>query len=353
MSGAERGHEPEVDASISRNQRAPIGRQESGSDEPFEEDFVSFPPLFPPLWRPGARLGLSTPSSPTDEARLVRGIEWLRSRGFEVVEAPSTRVRGGIHAGSPGERAEEFNRFQKDSSIDGILFVRGGSGSMGMLDQIDYDAVRDHPKLVVGFSDPTGLLLALHARTGLVSIAGTMVVQLFDEMSPYTMERWWELVRGPWPRGPLPLPEGHSLEVLHPGTCEGRLFPVNFSLFSSLVGTSYLPDLEGAILLLEDVDERPESLDRMVNLLRLSGIGGRLGGIVLGQFTNCMPRNEKLTEADGLRLVWDLARSLGIPALASFPHGHEFVSCSLPLGTRARLTTDPPGLSLLDAPELS
>src|SRR5690606_9674384 len=138
--------------------------------------------------------------------------------------------------------------------------------------------------------------------------------------------------------------------VLHPGTCEGPLFPVNFSLFSSLIGTSYLPDLKGAILLLEDVDERPESLDRMVNLLRLSGIGGRLEGIVLGQFTNCKPRKEKLTEEDGLRLLWDLARSLGIPALARFPHGHEPVSCSLPLGSRVRLTTDPPGLALLDAP---
>jgi muramoyltetrapeptide carboxypeptidase len=292
-----------------------------------------------------------TPSSPTDEARLVRGVGWLKARGFEVVEAPSTRVRGGIHAGTPAERALEFNAFQKDPSIDGMLCVRGGSGSMGMLDQIDFEAVRERPKLVVGFSDPTALLLALHARTGLVSIAGTMVVQLFDEMHPYTEQRWWEAVRGPWRRGPLPLPDGHALEVLHPGTCEGTLFPVNFSLFSSLIGTSYLPDLEGAILLLEDVDERPESLDRMVNLLRLSGIGARLGGIVLGQFTNCMPRNEKLTEADGLRLVWDMARSLGIPALARFPHGHEAVSCSLPLGARARITTDPPGLSLLDAPE--
>lgn len=307
-------------------------------------------PLFPPLWRTGARLGLLSPSSPTDEARLVRGVAWLRSNGFEVVEAPSTRVRGGIHAGSPAERAEEFNRFQKDPSIDGILCVRGGSGSMAMLDQIDYEAVRARPKLVVGFSDPTALLLGLHARTGLVSVAGAMVVQFFDDMPPYTKDRWWDAVRGPWPRGPLPLPEEHTLEVLHPGTSEGPLFPVNLCLFTSLIGTTYLPDLEGAILLVEDVDERPESLDRMVNLIRLSGIGERLGGIVLGQFTNCLPRNNKLTEEDGLRLVWDLARSLGIPALARFPHGHEAISCSLPFGSRVRITTDPPALTLLDAP---
>ena len=306
-------------------------------------------PLFPPLWRTGARLGLLNPSSPTDEARLARGVAWLESRGFEVVLAPSTGARRGIHAGSPAQRAEEFNGFQRDPAIDGILCVRGGTGSMSILDRIDYEAVRAHPKLVVGLSDPTALMLALHARTGLVSIAGEMVVQLLEAMHPYTEARWWDAVRGPWPAGSVALPEGHRLEVLHPGVAEGPLFPVNFALFANLIGTPFLPDLEGAILLLEEIDERPESLDRMVDRLRLSGIAGRLGGIVLGQFTHCLPRNEKLTEEDGLRLVWGLARSLGVPALARFPHGHEAICCSLPLGARARISSDPPGLRLLES----
>ncbi|MCA9727055.1 MAG: LD-carboxypeptidase [Candidatus Eisenbacteria bacterium] len=303
--------------------------------------------LFPPLWHTGARLGLCNPSSPADQPRLERGVAWLQHRGFELVLAPSTQTRAGIHAGSAEERARELNGFLRDPDIDGILCVRGGTGTLGLLERIDYEAARTHPKLLVGFSDPTALLLALHARTGLVSIAGQMVVQLFDATNEYTEDRWWDFVRGPWPIGPLPLPQGHELEVLHPGTAEGTLFPVNFSLFNAIIGTPFLPDLTGAILLLEEIDERPESLDRMVDRLRLSGVAERLGGIVLGQFTHCLPRNDKLIEADGLRLVWNLASSLGIPALAHFPHGHEAICCSLPLGAPARLTTDPPGLEIL------
>ncbi|MEZ4651086.1 MAG: LD-carboxypeptidase [Candidatus Eisenbacteria bacterium] len=290
------------------------------------------------------------PSSPADDVRLERGVAWLHAQGFETVLAPSAHVRRGIHAGTVEQRARELESFFTNPEIDGILFVRGGSGSAPLLLELDYDLVRANPKLVVGLSDPTALVLGLLSQTGLVSLSGQMVVQLHEETPSYTQERWWDFVRGPWPAGPIPLPEGAELEVLSPGTAEGTLVPANFAVFSALIGSPFLPNLDGAILVLEDIDERPEGLDRMVAQMRISGLDRGLGGLVLGQFTHCTPRNEKLTEEDGLRLIWEWAESLDIPVLRGFPYGHEAVACPLPCGARARIETAPPSLSILDAP---
>ena len=266
--------------------------------------------------------------------------------------SPSAYVRSGIHAGTIEQRAAEIEGFFADPEIDGILFVRGGSGSSRLLPHLDFDLIRAHPKLVVGLSDPTALLLGFLSQTGLVGLSGQMVVQLHGEADPYTIERWGSFVHGPWPSGPIPLPPGLELDVLSPGQAEGPLVPVNFAVFTSLIGTPYLPDLTGAILVLEEIDERPEGLDRMVSQIHLSGLDRKLAGIVLSQFTHCLPRNEKLTEEDGLRLVWSWAASLGIPVLRGFPYGHEGVACPLPCGARARLSTAPPRLTILEHPRV-
>lgn len=309
------------------------------------------PPHLPPLWRPGATLGLMSPSSPADETRLERGVAWLHSHGFHTRIAPSAYARGGLHAGAIEQRVAELEGFFRDPEVTGILLVRGGSGSARLLPQLDFEMIRQNPKLVVGLSDPSALLLGLLSRAAVAGISGQMVVQLHDEMDPYTEARWWSFVRGPWPEGPIPLPPGHRLRTLAPGDAVGPLIPSNFSLFASLVGTPYLPPLDGAILVLEEIDERPEGLDRMVAQLELSGIGRRLGGLVLAQFTHCVPRNDKLTEADGLRVVEEWAESLGIPVVAGFPYGHEAVASALPCGVRALLSTNPAGLTILDSPE--
>ncbi len=300
-------------------------------------------PLYPRLCPRNARLGLMNPSSPADEFRFERGLSWLRDQGFELTTKPSTKVRSGLHAGSIEERTEELNSFLRDPDIDGVLFVRGGSGSTRLLPHLDYDAIRSDPKLLVGLSDPTAILLGVHARTGLVSVSGQMVVQLHEEAEPYTVESWRHLVHGPWPQGHWPLPDETTLQTRVSGEAQGRLFPFNFSLFTTLIGTPYLPDLSDAILVIEEIDERPEGLDRMVAQFEASGLDRQIGGIVLAQFTHCLPRNEKLTEEDGLRVVWEWAAGLGVPVVSGFPYGHEKLASSLPCGAPARLIAPEPG----------
>jgi len=279
--------------------------------------------------------------------------------------------------------------FFLDPTIDGILCVRGGTGSLPILPLLDHDAIAAHPKWIVGLSDPSALLLGLFARSGLVSISGQMVVQLHEGMQEYTETHWKGMLRGDWPEYlgnnprwsppwvvPAPptdaganqaspsetdrqaLPGAwmdpatglRALTTLVPGSAQGPLLPANFSMMTRLIGTPYLPSLDGAILLLEEIDERPEGLDRMVAHLALSGLDRKLAGLVLGQFSGCTPRNEKMTERDGLEEVWTWARSLGIPVLAGFPYGHERLATAVPVGATVQIEQDPPGLRLLETP---
>jgi muramoyltetrapeptide carboxypeptidase len=116
------------------------------------------------------------------------------------------------------------------------------------------------------------------------------------------------------------------------------------------VGTPFLPPLEGTILVLEDIHETPQSLDRMTQQIRLSGVADGIAGIVLGRFTECVPRSPGVTEEEGREVVRAWGRSHEAPLLEGFPYGHEPLCCALPFGTAARLETDPPGLRLLGTP---
>lgn len=295
-------------------------------------------------------LGIFCPGSPPRQEALNAGRAWLRAHGFETILAPHLRTGEGLHAGAPEERAADLHALFLDPAVDAVICARGGSGSMGILPLIDPAIAREHGKPVIGMSDATALHLALYRLCGLPGISGRMVVQLSAETPAYTGSSWLRLTRGPCPPGPVPLPADTELELLSRGRGNeerGVLFPCNFSLLSSLIGTPYLPSLRGAILVLEDVHETPQSLDRMTSQLSLSGAVEGIAGLVLGRFTECTPRGPGVREEEGRLLLRNWARSLAVPALAGFPYGHEEISATLPFGSPARVQVDPPGLILL------
>ncbi len=295
-------------------------------------------------------LGLFSPGSPPSPEALAAGCDWLRAEGF-VLRSGQTAVAGrGLHAAPPEHRARDLMDLLDDPSVDAVLCTRGGSGTPGILPFLDWSRVARQPKPIIGLSDVTALHLARYARTGYPGLSGAVLTQLSAVVDPYTRARWLAEVRGLRPSGPVPLPSGITLEPLPPAgppaEAEGILFPCNLSLLTSLIGTPYLPDLSGAILVLEEIHETPQSLDRMVSMLHLSGVDAGLRGVVLGQFTECHPRNASVTEEEGREVVRSWARSLGVPVIAGFPYGHEPVACTLPFGVPARLTLSPPGLEL-------
>lgn len=297
---------------------------------------------------PGGTIGLCAPAGPVDTDRLDAAIALIRSRGYHVVEAPHTRDRnaGLVYlAGADEARLSDLNGLLRDSSVDLILCARGGYGTMRLLDGVDYEAARADPKSMVGYSDITALQLALAARAGVVSFSGPLATAGHGLGEP-TLDRWsevslWSAVgEGPRPRileSPRLNPPWHVLRsggTSGSGVVAGPVYPVCLSLLVALLGTPFVPDLGGAILVIEDVEEKLYHVDRFLTQLRLAGILEGLSAILVGSF------NGTDDDEDLRRGVPLLARDLAPPSVAvasGVAYGHIPRRLTLPVGAWAEV----------------
>ena len=242
-------------------------------------------------------------------------------------------------AGSDDRRLAELHAALTDPGIRAVFCARGGYGATRLLRQLAASAPAGAPKPLIGFSDITALHLWLQAH-GRISIHGPVLTQL-PRLSAATCTRLFDLLESVRPAPPL---AGTATYV--GGVAEGPLLGGNLSVFTRLLGTPYLPALDGAILLLEDQGERPYRLDRMWTHLQLAGVFERVRGIVLGSFTACEERGADYTSDEVLR---ELAASTGLPCAAGLPIGHGDVNEPVPLGVRVRLDADAARLTFLEA----
>ncbi len=239
-------------------------------------------------------------------------------------------------AGPDARRLEELTRTLEDRSSCATFAARGGYGAMRLLPHLpSKPALRPF----VGFSDLTALHLALNAR-GWVTFHGPVVTQL-GRHPPAVAERLFHLLEATAPSPPLT-----GGMTLVPGVAEGPLLGGNLSVLTRLLGTPYLPPLDGAVLLLEDVDERPYRLDRMWTHLRLAGVFSRVRGVVLGDFTDCEDAGGGWSAAQVLQ---DLAEETGLPCAAGFRIGHGSLNFAVPLGVKVRLDAGAGTLEMLEA----
>ncbi len=250
----------------------------------------------------------------------------------------------GYLAGSDRLRVQDIHDMFTDSRVGAILCTRGGYGAGRLLDLIDYDLVRAHPKILVGFSDVTALSMAMLARSGLLTFHGPMVAAEFGgtptEIAEYAF--WNTLTQGVSQRM-LSLGEEGSMRD---GVAEGTLIGGNLAVYSSLVGTPYLPDPSGGILFLEDVGESTYRLDRMLLQLKHAGVLRAVAGVVLGSFTSIpdtVPDRELET------VLREYLLPLNIPVMTGFPFGHIQDKVTLPLGAQVRLDTKKRQLTVLQA----
>ena len=292
----------------------------------------------PPGLRPGDRIAVVAPASAFDRASFEAGLAVLAAR-YRPVFDPGCFARTRYLAGDDSRRLDELTAALADDSVKAIVAARGGYGTLRLLADLwpKLRAAAFPPKPVVGFSDLTALHAVLQAA-GWVSIHGPVVTQL-GAQPPAVAERLVHLLESPVAPAPL---RGTPLAA---GVVEGPLLGGNLSLLTRLLGTRYLPDLDGAILLLEDVGERPYRLDRMWTHMQLAGVFARVRGIVLGSFTACEESGADYTSGEVLR---ELAVSTGLPCAAGFPIGHGDVNEPVPLGVRVRLDAAAATLTFLE-----
>ena len=307
--------------------------------------------LKPPRLRHGDVIGIVAPASPAlDLDRVQTGVQYLERLGYRVQLGRYLEARHGFCAGTDLQRADDLNRMFRDPKVKAIFALRGGYGSGRLLSLIDYRVVRSRPKIFVGFSDLTALQLALLRRTGLATFSGPQVaVEFGSGVDPYTEEHFWRLLTSSRRPGDLHFSERQGSTILQDGRAEGFLAGGNLALLTSLIGTSYLPNLRGAILAVEDVGEQLHRLDRMWVQLRHAGILRQSAGIVLGRFTQCAPGNPEIPHLPLPEILLDAARNCPGPAIHGFPYGHIRRRVTLPWGVRARLDTRRSTLTLLEA----
>jgi muramoyltetrapeptide carboxypeptidase len=289
----------------------------------------------PLLLRPRDAVHVVAPAGPFDRPGFEAGLALIAQRYSPQVD-PGIFESHRYLAGDDRRRRGELSRALLDSRARALFCARGGYGVMRLLP--DLPLADSAPSALVGFSDITALHLALQAL-GRVSIHGPVLTQL-GKQAPDVHERLFRLLESPEPPPPL---SGSATYV--PGTAEGPLIGGNLSLLTRLLGTPYLPALDGSVLLLEDIGERPYRLDRMWTHLRLAGVFQRVRGIVLGDFTDCDEKNAAYSSADVLR---SLAQETGLPCAAGFPIGHGAINQPVPLGTAVRLDASEARLTFLE-----
>jgi len=286
-----------------------------------------------PWLRPSGRIQIVAPSGPFDVQELERGVTALRAR-YEVRYDPDMLQRTGYFAGSDARRAAELRAAIEDDSVDAIVAARGGYGATRLLSQLDPALVARHPKLLVGFSDVTALH-ALWTRAGVGSIHAPVVAGL-GRANPAQVERWQRAVEGVLPA------TLHDLSVIAPGCARGPLLGGNLTVLTALMGTPFFPTLDGCVLFLEDIGERPYRVDRMLTTWHQAGVLDRVSGIALGAFVDATPG------PDGVRVeqvLQERLAGLGIPVLSGVPSGHVEDNLELPLGANVALDADQGTLS--------
>lgn len=298
----------------------------------------------PPRLRRGDVVGLVEPAYSTPDAfELDLVLETIRAMELVPRPAPNILSRQGYLAGTDAERANALNAMFADREVRAIFAVRGGWGSARILPSLDFELIRANPKLLIGFSDITALHLALAARTDCPSIHGPNAGSAWGERSWDSFRRLaFEAETPTWRTPPgtadrLVQREGR-IRTFRPGRASGPLLGGNLTVLTSLVGTPYLPDFDGAILFLEDTDEAQYRIDRMLTQLRLAGILGRVAGVVFGQCTDCVARNSSALGNFTLSEV--LAQQLtplGVPAFQGALFGHIENQFSIPVGIRAEI----------------
>lgn len=295
----------------------------------------------------GSVIGVVAPASrPVQPSTVWAGIRELERMGYHVKTGPHLMDRYGYLAGKDADRRADLEAAFADPEIDGIICVRGGYGCARLLADLDFEVIRAHPKVFVGYSDITTLHIAFYRKTGLVTFWGPMVSsEMGKDFKSYNRDGLLKAISSPVPIGEITNPpDGPNLQTLVSGTATGRLIGGTLSLLTATLGTPYEVELDDAILFFEDIGEEPHRIDRQLTQLLLSGKLGRVKGIVIGECMACeSPRYQPAFPYGNFHIeevFEDLLVPLGVPISYGLTIGHGAYKATLPIGVQATLDAD-------------
>ena len=289
--------------------------------------------LKPQVLKYGDTIALTAPAgaifSPTYIDKIANK---LKSLGFKTKSGQTLTKQEGYLAGSDQLRAEEINGFFKDQSVKAIFTLRGGWGCGRILHLIDYQAIKNNPKIIMGFSDITSLLVAITKQTGLITFHGPMGYSSWNKFS--TQQVYSTIVEGKRTKFTNPPEEIENLKTLTPGIAKGEILAGNLTVICSLIGTPYEPSWTGKILCLEEIGEEPYRIDRMLWQLKSCGALNAVSAVVLGSFKKCEPEfpeeSFSLTE-----VIEQYFKDKKVPAFSGASFGHVKNKFNLPVGANA------------------
>jgi muramoyltetrapeptide carboxypeptidase len=311
----------------------------------------------PKALRAGDMVGVIAPGTAVpDPDRLALVEPTLKFFGLRAKLGKHVAAGTGHVSRTVSERLDDLHAMFRDAEVKAVFCIRGGYGSMQLLDRIDYDLVRRNPKVFLGYSDITALHLAINRHANLTTFHGPIVLSSFTD---YTRRNFRQALFDARPAGKLTNPvESNQLRPEHPlrtirgGTATGQLVGGNLSLVTALMGTPYEIETRGRVLFLEDVGEEPYRIDRMLTQLRLAGKLEQAAGIVFGECSECAPNDYKPSFAWDSTLGEVLDNILGsarVPVFTGLTIGHTADQLTLPLGVAAALNADEKTLELKEA----
>jgi muramoyltetrapeptide carboxypeptidase len=307
----------------------------------------------PARLKQGDLIRLIAPGSPCAEEKIATAISKLEGQGFRVRYTDAIRKRNGYLAGTDQERIDDLHAAFEDKEARAVWCIRGGYGCTRIIPQLDYGLIKANPKILVGYSDVTALIHAIHQKTGLVGFHGPVGATPQSEYNRDLLER--TIVAGENPlaiRGSeeqlLNTDEAYQPYIIRGGSAEGELSGGNLCLLAAMAGTDFGVNFKDKIVFLEEVGEKPYRIDRMVTQLMQSSDLHLAKAIVLGVFEDCQPKNDLYSL--GLKETLEfLFKPLGIPVMYGFSFGHVSQICTLPVGIRARFDADRMELTLLES----
>jgi len=298
--------------------------------------------ILPKTLSKGDTIGVISPSGPVDEDKLKTGLDALIQLGYRTKIGKHVRGKWGYLAGKDEERLEDLHWAFSDDEIDAIFCSRGGYGTNRIIEGVDFELIKSNPKILLGFSDITGLHIPIFQETGLVVFQGPMVVSNWGKgIDEYSRSNLFGIISSSEPIGQVINPKNEpDLGFCGSGSASGQLIGGNLSLLITTLGTPYEIDTCGKILVIEDVGEEPYKIDRYLTHLHNTGKFDKISGLVIGSFTDCCVADSQTNSFDIDQVLDDFLEKIRCPVIKGLVFGHSGTTMTIPIGINASIDAD-------------